>query len=231
VSNVSNMSNMSTISTQSRTAQKILRRVKGLSDALHIDEEPLLAIPAIWDSGKEDHSAPCEVIVTNQRLIGYYCVTFPRKRVFLEDIQFAGISGVTLRHKTFEPLFRELCVREGSRKLYIRASRRHSEDLYAALRSACEQDVPAARATFMHEQTQQEQPTALNAPVFGRQEVRTTFERSPLAMTLLFMGGSALEVTGFVVWEATQSLQAGLPLFIAGLVAVLTAVLVWRQRA
>ncbi len=215
----------------SRTAQKILRRVKELGDALQVDEEPLLAIPAIWDSGKEVHSTPCEIIVTNQRLMGYYSVNFPRKQVYLEDIQLASITAVTLRHKAFEPLFRELLVRHGSRKLYIRASRRYIEALYTALRSACEHYAPVARASFTDEQTQQERPTEHGALAYGRQDIRASFERSLLAITLLFVGGLFLEVIGFILWEATSSLQIGLPLFIAGLVAVLTAIFVRRQRS
>ncbi len=139
---------MSTASTHSRAAQKILRRVKGLGDALQISEEPLLAIPAIWDNGNEGHSIPCEVIVTNQRLMGYYCVTFPRKRSFLAEVQLTSITAVTLRHRAFEPLFRELLVREGSRKLYIRATRRYSEELYAAVRSASEHYVAGTAVSF-----------------------------------------------------------------------------------
>ncbi len=222
---------MSTMSTRSRAAQKILRRVKGLGEVLQISEEPLLAIPAIWDNGKADHSTPCEVIVTNQRLIGYYCVTFPRKRGFLAEVQLASITAVTLRHKAFEPLVRELLVREGSRKLYIRATRRYIEELYAALRSASEHYVVGTPVSFTDEEAQQETGAAPTA-IYGRQEICSSFASSPLAITLLLAGGLLLEVLGFVLWTATQSLQAGLPLFIAGLVAVLTAIFIksGRQR-
>lgn len=221
---------MSTIHTHSRTAEKIYRRVKRLREQMQIDEEPLLAVPAIWDSGKEEYSTPCEVIVTNQRLMSYYSVLFPRKRVFLEDMQLAGITSVTLRTKAFEPIFRELLVFEGTRKIYIRAPRRYIEALYAALRLATEQHVAANPVTFVDEQVQQEQTVAPREPIYRRQNVRNTFERSPLAITLLFVGGLILEIIGFVMWGTTHSLQVGLPLFIAGLVAVLTATFIRRQH-
>jgi hypothetical protein len=218
---------MLTKSTQSRTAQKILRRVNGLVDALRADEVPLLAIPAIWDSGKEDHSVPCEVIVTNQRLLGFYFSTFPRRRRFLEDASLSTISAVTLRHKAFEPLFRELSVQEDQRKIYIRATRRYIEELLAVLRSAIEQYVPLTRPTFSDEEAPGPAP---GAPIYGRQEIRAPFESSPLAITLLLAGGLFLAVIGFILLTAAQSPQAGLPLFVAGLVAVCTSMLVRRKR-
>jgi hypothetical protein len=221
---------MSITYTHSRTAEKIFRRVRRLREQIQTNEEPLLAVPAIWDSGKEDKSTPCEVIVTNQRLIGYYSVNFPRKRIFLEDMQLNKISSVTLREKTFEPIFRELLICEGPRKIYIRAPRRYIEALYAALRSNSEQHVTTPKETVADEQAHYEQATAQQAPSYGRQDVRRSFERSPLAITLLFVGGLVLEVSGFVLWGATHSLQTGLPLFIAGLVAVLTAIFIRRAR-
>ena len=221
---------MSITYTHSRTAEKIFRRARRLREQMQTNEEPLLAVPAIWDSGKEDISTPCEVIVTNQRLIGYYSVNFPRKRIFLEDMQLNKISSVTLREKTFEPIFRELLVCEGPRKIYIRAPRRYIEALYAALRSNSEQHVTTPQETVADEQAHHKQATAQQTPSYGRQDVRRPFERSPLAITLLFVGGLVLEISGFVLWGATHSLQIGLPLFIAGLVAGLTAIFVRRSR-
>src|SRR2546421_2900677 len=219
-------------SKQTRTAAKILRRVKHLRDHMLPGEIPLLAVPAIWDSGKEQRTTPCEVIVTNQRLLGYYAVDFPRQRRFLEDRSLAAIISVTLRHKTYEPLFRELMVNTGQSKLYIRAPRRQIEALYAALRSATEQYVPAASTTFENTPANEEVQPAATPPtsVYGRQDIRTPFSGSPLAIALLFVGGLVIEVIGFGLWMMTQSLQAGLPLFIAGLVAVLTATFLRRQR-
>ena len=66
---------------QTHTAEKILRSVKLLRDYMLPDEIPLLNVPAIWDSGKEQRSTPCDVIVTNQRLLGYYSVIRPRQQV------------------------------------------------------------------------------------------------------------------------------------------------------
>src|SRR3989440_10356508 len=139
---------MSQVNNTARTIEKIFRRVKGLRDQMQPGEEPLLAVPAIWDSGNEQHSTPCEVIVTNQRLLGYYSVHFPRKRLFLEELSLAALTTVSLRHKTFEPLFHELLVSEGRRKVYIRAPRRYIEALFTALRSATEQHVSTTQPTF-----------------------------------------------------------------------------------
>ena len=66
------------------TSDKIIRQLKGLRTHLQPDEEPLFTVPAIWDSGQEQRSVPCDVVVTNQRIFGYYFVTFPRERLFLD---------------------------------------------------------------------------------------------------------------------------------------------------
>jgi hypothetical protein len=225
-----------TDSQQIRAAEKILKRVKHLRDHMQPGEIPLLAIPAIWDSGKEQRSVPCEVIVTNQRLIGYYAVDFPRKRSFLEERFLSTITSVTMRHKTYEPLFRELMVRDGQSKLYVRAPRRKVEALYAALRSAIDQYLPVASTAFEDtapEDTALEQEKRSTPPqtsIFGRQDIRTSFSSSLLAIVILFVGGLALEVIAFGLWVVTQSIQVGLPLFVAGLVAVLTSILLRRQR-
>lgn len=220
-----------TNNTQTRTADKILRKVKHLRDHMLPGEIPLLAVPAIWESGKEQRSTPCDVIVTNQRLLGYYAVDFPRKRLFLEELTLSTITSVTLRHKTYEPLFRELMVSNAQRKIYIRTSRSNIESLYAALHSATKQPVSVAPTT--PDETLPEQQTPVTTPtssVFGRQDIRTTFSQSPLAIVLLFVGGLALEIIAFGLWLATQSTPVALPLFVAGLVAVLTAIIVSRQR-
>src|SRR5437879_8705217 len=106
--------------THSRTAEKIFRRARRLREQMQTNEEPLLAVPAIWDSGKEQRSVPCEVIVTNQRLIGYYAVDFPRKRSFLEEHSLSTITSVTLCYKTYESLYRKLLSRYGDHTLYVR---------------------------------------------------------------------------------------------------------------
>lgn len=220
-----------TNSQQTRAAGKILKRVKHLQDHMQPGELPLLAVPAIWDSGKEPRSVPCEVIVTNQRLIGYYAVDFPRKRSFLEERSLSTITSVALRHKTYEPLFRELMVRDGQSKLYVRAPRRQIEALYTVLRSALDQNLPVATTAFEDTAPEREERPALPRPsAFGRQDIRTSFSSSPLAIVILFVGGLALEVIALWLWAATQSTQTGLPLFVAGLVAVITSILLKRQR-
>lgn len=209
------------------TADKILSQLKGLRNHLQPGEEPIFAVPAIWDNGQAQRSMPCDVVLTNQRLFGYVYVTFPRERLFLDALSLTEIKSVTFRQKTFEPVFRELLVSGGQRKVYIRAPRRKIESLYEALRSAMEQYAPKAKPAIGHEETSNVNETA---PSFGRQEIRTTFERSPLAIILLFIGGLILEIGGIVLWTATQSTQIGLPLIVAGIVAVITAILVRRQK-
>jgi hypothetical protein len=209
------------------TADKILSQLKGLHNHLQPGEEPIFTVPAIWDNGQAERSMPCDVVLTNQRLFGYVYVTFPRERLFLDALSLTEIKAVTFRQKTFEPVFRELLVRDGQRKVYIRAPRKKIESLYEALRSAMEQYAPKAKPALEHEETSNVNETALS---FGRQEIRTTFERSPLAIILLFIGGLILEIGGIVLWTATQSTQIGLPLIVAGIVAVITAILVRRQK-
>src|SRR6266487_6942822 len=135
------------------TADKIIRHLKGLRTHLQPDEEPLFTVPAIWDSGGEQRSMPCDVVLTNQRLFGYVYVTFPRERLFLDALALTAIKAVTFRQKTFEPLFRELLVSEGQRKVYIRAPRKKLERLYEALQSAMEHYGPNKQPTLPNEET------------------------------------------------------------------------------
>lgn len=207
------------------TAEKILARVKGLRDVMWEDEEPLVAIPAIWDGGQADHSNMCEVIVTNQRLLGYYQVTFPRERGFLEEFALHEISAVSLRRKSFEPLFRELLVSDGQHNVYIRASRKQIETLYTTLRLLTDEHVAQQSA-----EGEAKARLERAAPAFGRQEIRRQFERSPLAIVILLMGGLTLEVLAAALWVTTHSAQVGTPLFAAGLIAVITAILLRRAR-
>src|SRR6266516_5557703 len=171
---------------KTETAEKILARLKGLRNHMQTGEEPLFTVPAIWDSGQEQRSMPCDVVLTNQRLFGYVFVTFPRERLFLDAISLANIKAVTLRHKTFEPVFRELLVNDGQRTIYIRTPRQKIENLYEALRSAIEQYVPGGQPVIEKEEVTNIVQTT---PTYGRQEIRTSFERSPLAITMLFIGG------------------------------------------
>ena len=209
------------------TAGKIMKHLKGLRAHLQPDEEPLFSVPAIWDSGRDQNSMACDVVLTNQRLFGYVYATFPRERLFLDALTLTEIKVVTFRQKTFEPVFRELLVSDGQHKVYIRAPRKKIERLYEALQLAMERYGPNTQPELRNEETK---PTNESTTAFGRQEIRTTFERSPLAITLLFIGGLVLEIGGIVLWVKTQSTPTGLPLIVAGFVAVITAILVRRQR-
>jgi hypothetical protein len=219
------------------TTEKILAQIKGLRNHLQPDEEPLLTLPGIWDGGQEKRSTPCDIILTNQRLLGYYFVSFPRERIFLDALTLTKIRNVAVREKKFEPLFRELLVSEGQRKLYIRAPKQKIETLYTELRSAIETYAPTNKTSIEEnveevagdsgdEQVQATPPTA---PVYGRQEINTSFESSNIAIVLLFMGGLALEIGGASLW-ATVGQTIGLPLCIAGFVLVFAAIMQRRQR-
>ncbi len=209
------------------TADKISRNLKGLREHLQLDEEPLFTVPAIWDSGQDQRSVPCDVVLTNKRLFGYVYVTFPRERLFLDALNLTAIKAVTFRQKTFEPIFRELLVSDGQHKVYIRAPRKKLERLYEALQSAMERYGPNKQTVLQSEDTK---PINETNTTFGRQDIRTTFERSPLAITLLFIGGLILEIGGIILWSTTKSAPTGFPLIVAGFVAVITAFLVRRQR-
>ena len=209
------------------TADKISRNLKGLREHLQLDEEPLFTVPAIWDSGQDQRSVPCDVVLTNKRLFGYVYVTFPRERLFLDALNLTAIKAVTFRQKTFEPIFRELLVSDGQHKVYIRAPRKKLERLYEALQSAMERYGPNKQTVLQSEVTK---PINETNTTFGRQDIRTTFERSPLAITLLFIGGLILEIGGIILWSTTKSAPTGFPLIVAGFVAVITAFLVRRQK-
>lgn len=215
-------------------SEKILANVKGLRDHLQPDEQPLLNVPAIWDGPRvnpdgeqSQRSMPCDIVLTNQRLLGYVYTTFPRERLFLEQFTLTSITNVSLRQKTFEPIFRELLVSDGQRKVYIRAPRKQIETLYEGLRNAIEQYAPATSAAFESDEAPVPQRPA---PVYGRQEIRTQFETSPLGITLLFVGGLVLEIGGAVIWYATRSAPTGMPLLFAGLVCVMLALFTRRQQ-
>lgn len=216
------------MATQSESAEKILARLKGLSTHMQPEERPLFSIPAIWEGGQGQRNMACDVILTNARLFGYAFVSFPRERLFLDAIPLASIKAISLRQQSFEPVFRELRVQDGERSVYIRSRRKQLEGLYEALRAAIAEFAPTAQPALDQSQAQ-ETTTAQSKPIFGRQEIRAPFERSSLAITLLFVGGLLLEILGVVLWSATQSAQTGLPLFFAGLIAVITSILVRRQ--
>jgi len=217
------------------TAEKIIGSLKGLQTHLQPDEEPLFAIPGIWDAGGARRSIACDIVVTNQRVFGYYLVTFPRERLFLDALALDAITNVALRQKSFEPVFRELLISDGARKIYVRAPRQKIEALYSTLRSTIRSSVPAVETDFAEAQSESDTPATPAAsshrmPVYGRQEIRRPFERSPLAITLLFVGGIILEIIGVGLWILTQNAPTGMPLCAAGFLAVFMAIVVSRQK-
>lgn len=205
--------------------EKILANLKGLRNHLQEDEQPLATIPGIWDGKQGNAGTACDIVLTNQRLFGYYFVSFPRERLFLDDLPLASITGVSLRKKSFEPLFRELQINSEQRTIYVRASRQKIEELYSALRSAIEAYTTASALAAAPEE-QESSP----APVYGHQEVRGPFETSLLGITVLFVGGLILEIAGVILWMRTGSSSMGLPLCFAGLLAVFFAIRTGRQR-
>jgi len=212
------------------TAEKILASTKGLRGYLEEGEEPVLALPAIWDNGERAHSTACDIIVTNQRVIGFYYKSFPRERVFIDSLRLAELSHVTWREKSYEPIFREILLSDGKRKVYVRTARQKSEELYAILRTATGTTTIDPQAGEKDQKTGQTQPAEPNSTIYGRQDIKRAFDNSTLAILLLFVGGIILEIMGAILWVATQSAQTGIPLFIAGFLAVIAAVLVRRQQ-
>lgn len=214
--------------------EKILRRFKGLREQMHEGEEPLYSIPVIWENATQKQSNACDLILTNQRLFGYIFTTFPRTRLFLDDLDLEQVQGVTTRVKDFDVVFRELLVKGGGKTIYIRAPRKKIEELSRTLRATIAQytsgSVPPARVS-------QETPVAQEGgeekprPILNdeKQVVKQTLERSPLGITILLTGGILLEIVGAIVWFETASVQTGLPLFLAGIIALLVAALTLRQ--
>jgi hypothetical protein len=218
------------MSNSSENAQKILSRCKGLSQQLQVGEEPVFSMPAIWDSDNYSHGEACEVILTNERLIGFYFKSFPREKLFLDALNLSAITHVTLRQKTYA-LFRELMVSEGTHKVAIRIPRQKSEALYAALRTATSAPHDSDEQEVIVEAPEVLTPAdTLSAPVYGREDIRVAFDTSPLAIVVLFVGGIALEIVGAILWSLTQSSQIGLPLCVAGCISVGIAILQARQR-
>ena len=117
--------------------------------------------------------------------------------------------------------------------MYIRAPRQKIETLYAELRSAIETYTPLNETEHeeIEESANSEQAanTLPTAPVYGRQEIKTSFESSNIAIVMLFIGGLVLEIGGALLW-ATVGQTIGLPLCIAGFVLVFAAIVQRRQR-
>ena len=211
------------------TADKILNSVKGLRDHIEPEEQPIINIPAFWDNGQQGRSIACDVVVTNQRLLGYYLVRFPRERLFLDALPLTTIRAVTLRQKSFEPVFREIMVRGEDRVVYIRAPRQKIETLFASLQTTLEASTPTTttKATIASEEDGDARHAA---PAYERQTIRQPFEGSSLNITILLAGGILLEILGILFWSITHSAQIGLPLVGAGFIVWLTGILVRRQQ-
>ncbi|GCE27787.1 hypothetical protein KDA_32710 [Dictyobacter alpinus] len=216
------------------TAENILNRLKGLRAQMQPGEEPVLALPAIWDGGQSSHSTPCDVIITNQRLLGFYYKSFPRERIFVDALNLADLRTVTWRDKNHEPVFREIQVKDDKRSIYIRTPRQKSESLYAALQAAVGttyKTIPTPGETEPTIETTVDQPDSTSTgqlqssaeesgPVFNREEVRRPFENTSLAAVLLMVGGIILEIISLSVLFTTHNTSVSTPLFIAGFVAV-----------
>jgi hypothetical protein len=208
-------------------ANKITASMKGLNKQLQAEEEPRFTVPGIWDNGEQQHSTLCDIIVTNQRIFGYIYKKFPRERLFLDALNLSEITNVAFRQKEHEPLFRELLIETESRKVYVRAPRNKIEALFAALqevthaKSQSEAVVDAIVASV---------PGAAGiSPTYGRQQVQASFEKSSLAITLLFVGGILLEIMGVLLISSNS--QSAISLCFAGFVAVITSIILRRQRS
>lgn len=211
------------------SAEKILARLKGLRAQMREGEQPLFTIPAIWENATERQSNACDLVLTNQRIFGYIYTTFPRERLFLDSMELADITSVSLRQKSFETVFRELSVTDSKKRIYIRATRKKIEEAYSALREAITEHAPAAHAALATSEQAAEQGEQHEPPIYSTERVRQPLERSPLGITILLVGGLLLEVIGILTWAATRSLQTGLPLLLAGILAVIVATMARRQ--
>nr|BBH92704.1 hypothetical protein KTA_09030 [Thermogemmatispora argillosa] len=210
-----------------QTVRRLLRRFRGLQAHLLPDEEPLASHPVIWNSQQHGRVA-CDAILTNRRLLGYYQIRFPRPRLFLEAIPLEAITSITLRSPQSKPLLHELLIISGQRRVLLRAPRRVIENLYDALQRLSESE--RASQTTESAQTDGEEPDRALPPRFARQPLASSAEHSPAGIAVIFACGLILEIIAVFLWQTTGSLATSLPPFGAGLLAVVTAVLVYRQR-
>jgi hypothetical protein len=208
---------------ETNTSAKIPASLKGLRDHLQENEQLIINIPGIWDNGQPDRSTACDIVLTNQRLLGYYKVSFPRERLFLDALPLSAIRAVVLQQKK-EPIFREITVSANDRKVYIRSQRQKIEALNMALRSTIEQNVANTNVRFATAEADRQ------APVSRLQEISKPIEGSPLNITVLFTGGLFLEVLGILLWSGTHSAQIGVPLVIAGFISWLAAMFLRKRR-
>ncbi|HVU68425.1 MAG TPA: hypothetical protein VHD63_14905 [Ktedonobacteraceae bacterium] len=238
------------------SSDKILARLKGLRARMREGEQPLFSIPAIWENATDHQSNACDLVLTNQRLFGYIYTTFPRERLFLDALELTDITAVSIRQKSFEAVFRELLVSDPRKRVYIRATSKKIEETYSALRAAIADYAPRAGALASasqetaHPGASSDEPAATSAdaarqepatgqqqefsspsggPSYSRQRLNQPLERSPLGITILLLGGLLLEIAGILSWFALNNPQAGIPLILAGLVAVIVATIARRQ--
>jgi len=226
-------------------AEQILQKVKGLRAQMQEGEAPQLALPAIWDNGQQSSSTACDVIVTNQRVMGYYYKSFPREHLFLDPLNLADLKQVTWRDKTYEPIFRELMISDGAHTVYIRTPRQKCQALYDAIKDASRQTAQTEQ-TIAPLSAEQLEPTTTTSTsqdntasttkqqqqgvIYGHEEIRRSFESSSLAVLVLLIGGILLEIIGIIAWSATSDASVGIPLIIAGLLAVIVSIIVRRQN-
>jgi hypothetical protein len=210
-------------------ASKITTSIKGLQTHLQPDEQPQLDIPGIWDNGQQQYSTMCDIILTNQRIFGFYYKKFPREHLFLDAINLSDITNVSLRKKQHEPLFRELLIEAGTHKVYIRAPLNKLEPLYNAMQEFTH--VSPESDAIIDAIAASVPGVAGFPPTYGRQEIRASFENSPLAIAILFIGGILLELTGVYISTASHSSPSGLSLCFAGFAAVITAIILRSKRS
>ena len=236
----------------------ILTRLKGLRAQMREDELPLFSIPAIWENATDHQSNACDLVLTNQRLFGYIYTTFPRERLFLDALELAAITAVSIRQKNFNAMFRELLVSDNKKRIYIRATGKKIEETYTALRGAIAEHTPPISPTLAAStpdyqpgesadtrstttgngstlQTNQldeslaQSELAGNGPTYSRHQIRQPWERSPLGITVLLVGGLILEIVGVLAWTVFASSQIGIPFILTGLLAVVVATIARRQ--
>ena len=213
------------------TAEKNLTRLKGLQAQMRPGERPLFSMPVIWESLQDKQSQACDLVLTDQRVFGYIYTRVPRERLFLDALELASIQQVSLRQKNYQAVFNELLLSDGEKKILVRSTRKKIQQISERLRqeiAAHSTDAQTALADSDPGEQAAEQ-TPRRGPSYREQKIRRPLERSPLGITLLLVGGLAIEVLGLLVWLTTASLQTGLPLFVAGLVAVITATFMRRQ--
>ncbi|HTI13427.1 MAG TPA: hypothetical protein VL461_02505 [Dictyobacter sp.] len=216
---------------KSGAAEKILASTKGLREHLQPEEKPLLAVPAIWDGGQSKTSTACDVIITNQRVIAYFMRSFPKTFTFIDTLNLADLTAITFRQKSYEPVFRELQISNDQRKVFIRAPRQKLDALYTMLQFVTGRDAAPETTPTPPSEIDTEQPkTEKASPIYGRQDIQRSFDYSPMAALLLFLGGIIFEVIAFLLWSSMHSLQISLPLFAAGLIAVIASIRIRRQQ-